>query len=166
MKRRRVRSVSSVFSSSSGRPCQRSRIRVAASNIPGARYTAPPRIRPRIAITRNATSSPFKDARITPAMVTDPPLNNPAGRATDVPAIVELLARCDATIAEWAPAGWTAPTMEGEAKRLAERMGDPETAFIVAAGADGVALGFATFRPADSPERGKISNLFVDPRAW
>jgi ribosomal protein S18 acetylase RimI-like enzyme len=99
-------------------------------------------------------------------MVTDSSVSYRPGRLGDVPAVLELLGRCDETIAEWGPPDWVAPTMAGEAERLAERLAEPDTAFTVAAGADDVALGFCTFRPGEAQGRGQISNLFVDPRAW
>jgi ribosomal protein S18 acetylase RimI-like enzyme len=87
------------------------------------------------------------------------------GRPEDVPALVDVLTRCDATTAEWAPPGWVAPTTEVDGARLADRMSDPDTGVTVAV-CDGVPVGFSTIRPGDSPGRGHISNLFVAPRCW
>jgi ribosomal protein S18 acetylase RimI-like enzyme len=98
-------------------------------------------------------------------MVPDPVITYRAGDPKDVPAIVALLTRCDATMAEWAPAGWVAPTTEVDTDRLAERMADPDVGFTVA-DHEGTAVGFATTRPGDSPGHGHISNLFVDPDRW
>src|SRR3954463_3016754 len=106
MKRRRTRSFSSVASSSSGRFSQRNRRRVAASNTLGTRYTAAPRISPRIEITRKEVSSPLMDARITAELVTDRVYSHRPGRPEDATALIELLVRCDGTTAEWAPEGW------------------------------------------------------------
>src|SRR3954462_7442535 len=121
---------------------------------------------PRIAMTRNAASSPLIDARITRAMVTDRPVSYRPGRREDVPALVDLLVRCDATMLEWAPNGWVAPTSEVDGDRLAERIDDPDTVMTVAVGAEGEVVGFSTFRAGDTTGHGHISNLFVDPGSW
>jgi ribosomal protein S18 acetylase RimI-like enzyme len=99
-------------------------------------------------------------------MVTDAPVSYRLGRREDVPALVDLLVRCDATMSEWAPVGWFAPTSEVDGDRLAERIDDPDTVVTVAASEDAVPVGFSTFRAGDTTGHGHISNLFVDPRAW
>lgn len=99
-------------------------------------------------------------------MVTDPDVSYRPGRPEDAEALVDLLVRCDATTAEWAPEGWAPPSTEGDADRLAERMLDPHTRVTVAVDANGTPVGFSTFRAGDSAGRGHISNLFVDPRRW
>jgi ribosomal protein S18 acetylase RimI-like enzyme len=98
-------------------------------------------------------------------MVPDPAVNYRAGQPGDVPALVDLLARCDATMVEWAPEGWVAPTTEVDTDRLAERMADPDVGVTVAERA-GVAVAFSTFRTGDKPGQGQISNLFVHPDHW
>ncbi len=98
-------------------------------------------------------------------MVPDPVISYRPGDPEDVPALVDLLARCDATIVEWAPAGWVAPADEVDADRLAQRMADPDVGVTVA-DREGTAVGFATTRAGDRPGRGHISNLFVDPDHW
>jgi ribosomal protein S18 acetylase RimI-like enzyme len=99
-------------------------------------------------------------------MVTDPAVSYRPGRPEDVPALVDLLARCDATSAEWAPAGWVPPTTEPDGARLAERMADPGTGVTVAVTDEGIPVGFSTIRAGEEPGRGHVSNLFVDPRHW
>jgi ribosomal protein S18 acetylase RimI-like enzyme len=99
-------------------------------------------------------------------MVTDRVYSYRPGRPEDAPALIDVLARCDETTAEWAPEGWVPPSTEGDAERLAERMMDPNTHVTVAVDGDGTPVGFSTFRPGDSPGGGHISNLFVDPRHW
>jgi ribosomal protein S18 acetylase RimI-like enzyme len=98
-------------------------------------------------------------------MVPDPVITYRPGNPNDVPAIIALLTRCDATMAEWAPAGWVAPTTAVDTDRLAQRMSDPATGVTVA-DLDGRVVGFSTFRQGDTPGRGQISNLFVDPDHW
>jgi RimJ/RimL family protein N-acetyltransferase len=100
-------------------------------------------------------------------MVTDRVYSYRTGRPEDAPALIDLLARCDETTAEWAPAGWVPPSTEGDAERLARRMMDPSTRVTVAVDGDGTPVGFSTFRPAERPNGGgHISNLFVDPDHW
>jgi ribosomal protein S18 acetylase RimI-like enzyme len=99
-------------------------------------------------------------------MVTDHAVSYRPGRPEDMPGLVDMLTRCDATMAEWAPEGWVPPPSEADAERLAERMLDPDTVVTVAVDADGKPVGFSTFRPGEQPHRGHISNLFVDPRNW
>jgi ribosomal protein S18 acetylase RimI-like enzyme len=100
-------------------------------------------------------------------MLTDRDVSYRPGRPEDVPALVALLTRCDATMVEWAPPGWVAPTTEVDGARLADRMTDPGTGVTVAVGGvEGTPVGFATIRAGDVPGHGHISNLFVDPRWW
>ena len=47
-------------------------------------------------------------------MVPDLTLTPRPARAADVPALVALVARCDATYCDWAPAGWMAAEYEKE----------------------------------------------------
>ena len=98
-------------------------------------------------------------------MVPDPVITYRPGRHEDVPALVNLLTRCDATMAEWAPPGWEPPATEIDGARLAERLSDPHCGVTVA-DSGGTAVGFSTLRPADEAGRGHISNLFVDPDHW
>jgi ribosomal protein S18 acetylase RimI-like enzyme len=98
-------------------------------------------------------------------MVTDRVVSYRRGRPDDVPALVDLLARCDATATEWAPAEWVPPAAGTDGARLAERIADPDCAVTVAV-EGGEPAGFSTIRPGDAPGRGHISNLFVDPRRW
>lgn len=97
-------------------------------------------------------------------MVPDPVTYRP-GDPKDVPALVDLFARCDATMVEWAPPGWVAPTTEVDTDRLAQRMADPDTGVTVAVRAD-VAVGFSTIRSGETPGHGHVSNLFVHPDHW
>jgi ribosomal protein S18 acetylase RimI-like enzyme len=99
-------------------------------------------------------------------MVPDLTLTPRPARAADVPAMAALVARCDATHCDWAPAGWLPPAFDDEAvAALAERVADDEHVCTVAE-PDGVVAGFATVRPAGDPGRGHLSNLFVDPPHW
>src|SRR3954454_10237048 len=121
-----------------------------------------------MAMTRNATSSPLMDARITSAMVTDGSVSYRPGRPEDAPGLMELVARCDTTILDWAPEGYSLPEAEFEAdsSKLAGLISASDTWVIVAAGEDGGPVGFASFRAAEGAGRGYISNLFVDPAHW
>src|SRR4051812_19119741 len=104
----------------------RRRSRVAASNSPGARYTAAPRMSPRIEMTRNARSSPSMAATITLPMVNDPPdVSFRPGHPGDLAALLDLIARCDQTMSEWAPAGFEPSPAEVEEDKLAARLADP-----------------------------------------
>jgi ribosomal protein S18 acetylase RimI-like enzyme len=98
-------------------------------------------------------------------MLPDPVITYRPGEPKDIPALVDLLTRCDATIAEWAPPGYVPPPTEVDTDRLAQRMADPATGVTVA-DRDGTAVGFSTIRPGDEPGHGHISNLFVDPDHW
>jgi ribosomal protein S18 acetylase RimI-like enzyme len=99
-------------------------------------------------------------------MVTDHAVSYRPGRPEDAPVLIDLLARCDATMADWAPEGWVPPPSEADGERLAQRMLDPHTHVTVAVDGDGTPVGFSTFREGDAAGRGHISNLFVDPRHW
>jgi ribosomal protein S18 acetylase RimI-like enzyme len=100
-------------------------------------------------------------------MVTDPPVSYRRGLAEDAPALIALVVRCDATHAEWAPAGWAPPTGDAAADsaKLARRIADPDVDVIVAV-RDGAPVGFASVRPGEGPGQGHLSNLFVDPSHW
>jgi GNAT superfamily N-acetyltransferase len=101
-------------------------------------------------------------------MVTDPSVSYRPGRAEDAPALVDMVARCDDTILDWAPEGYVLPAADfaEDAAKLAERLADPSTWMAVAVDARGAPVGFATIVTREAPGRGYISNLFVDPPAW
>src|SRR3954464_11280693 len=100
-------------------------------------------------------------------MVTDPPVSYRAGRTEDAPALIALVARCDATHDQWAPAGWAPPASDARADsaKLAQRIADPEVDVIVAV-RDGLPVGFASVRPGEASGEANLSNLFVDPPHW
>lgn len=98
-------------------------------------------------------------------MVTDSELTFRSFGLDDVPALTEIVSRCDTAVSQWAPDGWAPPPPEEEAVRLAQRLSDPGTWALMAVRGR-VPAGFATLRAGDTPGSGHLSNLFVDPPHW
>ncbi len=79
----------------------------------------------------------------------------------DALAVAELIARCDASYGEWAPAGWSPPPPDQPLAR--ERLGDPLAWSRVAF--DGAqAVGVVVWRPVAAGAL--LSWLFTDPGEW
>jgi ribosomal protein S18 acetylase RimI-like enzyme len=99
-------------------------------------------------------------------MVPDRAIIYRAAWQEDVLALVAIVARCDATYADWAPPGWVPPASDPEAERtrLAERLVDPGHVVTVAV-VGGEPVGFASIRPGGHT-RGRLTNLFVEPAMW
>lgn len=84
-----------------------------------------------------------------------------AAGPADAQAVAELIARCDATYAEWAPEGWSPPPppMRHARRRLEDR-----SAWTRVAERDGRMLGVVSWRP--HPDGALLSWLFLDPVEW
>jgi GNAT superfamily N-acetyltransferase len=93
----------------------------------------------------------------------------------DGPGLAALVAACDRTYLDWAPAGWTAPEVGPD---WAVRFAEPGRWSCCACDADGVIVGFASFRPArrsETPGRSDgpvlegvahVGAVFVHPARW
>lgn len=79
----------------------------------------------------------------------------------DVPAVLALVARCDAA-SPWLE---VIPPVEQEQERLDRQIRDPGGWLLVAVDGD-EPVGFASIRPGKKPASGHVSNLFVDPPRW
>ena len=95
--------------------------------------------------------------------------------AGDGPGLAALVQACDRTYEDWAPAGWTAPEVGPD---FAIRFTEPERWSCCVCDADGVVVGFASFRPArrgEAPGRpsgeplagvAHVGAVFVHPDRW
>ena len=95
--------------------------------------------------------------------------------AGDGPGLSALVEACDRTYLDWAPAGWTAPEVGPD---WAIRFIEPERWSCCVCAADGLIVGFASFRPArrsETPGRpggpplegvAHVGAVFVHPARW
>lgn len=90
--------------------------------------------------------------------------------ADDLEEIAELVVRCDALTADWAPAGWKLPDghVQRELEVWREELAGERFRAEVACEADGTILGVVATKggtPGRGPGSGHVTSLFVDPRA-
>jgi GNAT superfamily N-acetyltransferase len=91
----------------------------------------------------------------------------------DLPDVVALVARCDATYRESAPAGWKPPDPEQRKPKWRERLQDPHRWSRGAFDAEGRLVATAVWEhfndpdsEADQPGVAHVSAVFVDPARW
>lgn len=92
----------------------------------------------------------------------------------DLPTVVALIARCDATYREWAPAGWEPPDAERRKPESRERLADPQRWSRGAFDADARLVATAAweqFKDREGEEErppgiAHVSAMFVDPSRW
>jgi RimJ/RimL family protein N-acetyltransferase len=84
-----------------------------------------------------------------------------AAEPADAQAIAELIARCDATYAEWAPAGWSPPPPP---ERQVRRRLDDRSAWTRVADRDDRLVGVVSWRR--DGDAALLSWLFVEPDEW
>ena len=91
----------------------------------------------------------------------------------DLPAVVALIARCDATYRESAPAGWEPPDSEVRKPESRERLQDSQRWSRGAFDAEGRLVATAAWEQFKAPEGEEnpqgvahVSAVFVDPSRW
>jgi GNAT superfamily N-acetyltransferase len=91
----------------------------------------------------------------------------------DLPEVVALVARCDATYRESAPAGWQPPDPEQRKPESRERLGDPQRWSRGAFDAEGRLVATAAWEQFNDRDTGEnpsgvahVSAVFVDPSRW
>jgi len=91
----------------------------------------------------------------------------------DAPALAGLMARCDDTYREWAPAGWEPPPGQPELAGLAERLRDPQRWACGAFDAGGRMVGAVMWEGFEQPPGAEsplkvahVGAVFVDPARW
>lgn len=78
--------------------------------------------------------------------------------------MAELGARCDEADSSWAPPGWAPkPGQVDEDTDWIAAQARDEDNWVEVAESDREIVGFAMVRPATTPGRGHLANLFVDP---
>lgn len=88
--------------------------------------------------------------------MTDRDIRHRPARPEDIPALVALVLRCDAVSDIEEP---------GDPREEEARLTRPTERLFVAEAGEAI-VGFVSFRPAQAPGTGHVSNLFVDPSRW
>ncbi len=90
--------------------------------------------------------------------------------AEDIPGLVALIARCDATYAEWA-GDWSAPDADDEAQRWTDHLERPGQWDHLAESPEGI-VGVVAWRRAvtedgsEIPGVAHVNAVFTDPARW
>jgi len=93
-------------------------------------------------------------------------------RFADLPAVIELVGRCDRTYLDWAPAGWQPPALAWYRESWEHRLGQADTWARGAFGPGGelaAVVGLRQDRTSDGrlrPGVAQVFALFVDPGRW